>query len=37
MIVDTDKIVALLDEAYTGRINDLSMHSTQLANHALVA
>jgi signal transduction histidine kinase/CheY-like chemotaxis protein len=33
-IVDADKIVALLDEAYTGRINDLA-HSTQLANHAL--
>jgi signal transduction histidine kinase/CheY-like chemotaxis protein len=34
MIVDTDKIIALLDEAYTGRINNL-LHSTQLANHAL--
>lgn len=32
--VDTDKIAALLDEAYTGRINDLN-HSTQLANTAL--
>ncbi|QKJ29729.1 tetratricopeptide repeat protein [Mucilaginibacter mali] len=32
--VDTDKIVALLDEAYAGRINDLN-HSTQLANTAL--
>lgn len=32
--VNADKIVALLDEAYTGRINDLS-HSTQLATHAL--
>ncbi|MES2278973.1 MAG: tetratricopeptide repeat protein [Bacteroidota bacterium] len=30
----TDKIIALLDEAYAGRINDLN-HSTQLADHAL--
>jgi signal transduction histidine kinase/CheY-like chemotaxis protein len=34
LIVDTNKIVALLDEAYAGRINDLN-HSTQLANQAL--
>lgn len=32
--VDTDNIIALLDEAYTGRINDLN-HSTQLAATAL--
>jgi signal transduction histidine kinase/CheY-like chemotaxis protein len=33
-VVNTDHIVALLDEAYTGRVNDLAQ-STDLANLAL--
>jgi len=34
LVANTDKIVALLDEAYAARINDLN-HSTELATRAL--